>query len=147
MAERTFTVAEAQALVPVLESLLRRAMEGKKTIEAVEGELQQVRQKIFVAGGVFLDVISLARRKAQRDQAVQHVKDALAEIDSAGVQVKDLDVGLLDFPCVVEGETILLCWKVGEPAIAHWHSLEAGFAGRKPIDERIIKAKRQKRSN
>lgn len=147
MAERTFTLAEAQALVPVLESLLRRAMEGKKVIEAVEAELQQARQKIFIAGGIFLDVIALARRKGQRDKAVQAVKDALAEIDSAGVQVKDLDIGLLDFPCVVEGETLLLCWKMGEAKIGYWHDLKEGFAGRKPIDERIINAKKQKRSN
>jgi len=70
------------------------------------------------------------------------VKDALAEIDATGVQVKDLDIGLLDFPCVVEGETVLLCWKLGEPAITHWHGVHEGFAGRKPIDERIARAKK-----
>jgi hypothetical protein len=147
MAERTFTLAEAQALVPVLESLLRRAMEGKKIIQEVEAELQETRQQVFVRGGMFLDIIALARRKAQRDKAVQGVKDALAEIDSAGVQVKDLDIGLLDFPCIVEGETLLLCWKMGEPRISHWHGLTEGFAGRKPIDERIANAKRQRKFN
>jgi hypothetical protein len=70
------------------------------------------------------------------------VKDAVAEIDSIGVQVKDLDIGLLDFPCKVEGNIILLCWKLGEKGITHWHSVEEGFAGRKPIDQRISKNKK-----
>jgi hypothetical protein len=56
------------------------------------------------------------------------------------VQVKDLDIGLLDFPCKVEGEILLLCWKLGEPAIAHWHGTGEGFAARKPIDGRIANA-------
>ena len=73
---------------------------------------------------------------------LEEVKDALAEIDSIGVQVKDIDIGLLDFPCIVEGQVVLLCWKMGEDAITHWHSPEEGFAGRKPIDERIARPKR-----
>jgi hypothetical protein len=87
-------------------------------------------------------VVPLARRKAERIKAEQRAKDALAEIDSIGVQVKDLDIGLLDFPCEVEGRTILLCWKLGEKSITHWHGTDEGFAGRKPVDERISRAKR-----
>ena len=56
--------------------------------------------------------------------------------------MKDLDIGLLDFPCQVEGRTVLLCWKLGEKGITHWHDPSEGFAGRKPIDEKIAKAKR-----
>lgn len=147
MADRTFTLSEARALVPVLESLLRSAMEGKKTMQEVETELQEVGQRIFVNGGMLVDVIGLSKRKSQRDKAVQTVKDALSEIDSAGVQVKDLDIGLLDFPCVVEDRVILLCWKLGETGIGFWHGTEEGFAGRKPIDEKILNAKQQKRPN
>jgi len=84
----------------------------------------------------------MARRKAERVKAEQRAKDALAEIDSIGVQVKDLGVGLLDFPCEVEGRTVLLCWKLGEKSIAHWHGTDEGFSGRKPIDERIARARR-----
>jgi hypothetical protein len=87
-------------------------------------------------------VIPLARRKAERVKAEQRAKDAMAEIDSIGVQVKDLDIGLLDFPCEVEGEIILLCWKLGEKSITHWHGTHEGFASRKPIDERIERGKR-----
>jgi hypothetical protein len=142
MSDRTFTLDEAQALLPVLESLLRAAIDSKKLIEAVDAEFQEVAHHVFLNGGTHLDILKLARRKAEREKAVQRVKDSLAEIDATGVQVKDLDMGLLDFPCEVEGRTVLLCWKLGEKGITHWHSVSEGFAGRKPIDERISKAKR-----
>jgi hypothetical protein len=142
MANRTFTLNEAQKLLPVLESLLRAAIEGKKLIESVDSELQQVVHRVFLNGGTFLKIIHLARRKGEREKAVQRVKDSMAEIDAIGVQVKDLDIGLLDFPCVVDGRTVLLCWRLGEKSITHWHGVSEGFAGRKPIDERIAKAKR-----
>ena len=142
MADRSFTLDEAQSLLPVLESLLRTAIDGKQLIESVDSEFQEIAHRVFLNGGTFLNIVHLARRKAQREKAVQRVKDAIAEIDSTGVQVKDLDIGLLDFPCEVDGHTLLLCWKLGEKSIAHWHGVSEGFAGRKRIDERIAKAKR-----
>jgi hypothetical protein len=142
MAERTFTLEEAQTLLPVLESLLRTAIDGKKLIESVDGELQEVAHHVFLNGGTHLNIVHLARRKAEREKAIQRVKDSIAEIDATGVQVKDLDIGLLDFPCVVDGRTVLLCWKLGEKGISHWHGPSEGFAGRKPVDERIAKAKK-----
>ena len=142
MAERTFTLEEAQSLLPVLESLLRTAIDGKKLIESVDAELQEVAHRVFLNGGTFLNIVHLARRKAEREKSILRVKDSIAEIDSIGVQVKDLDIGLLDFPCVVDGRTVLLCWRLGEKSITHWHGVSEGFAGRKPIDERIAKAKR-----
>jgi len=142
MSARTFTLDEAQVLVPVLESLLRTAIAGKKLMEEVEAEMQALAHRIFLNGGTHVDVVPLARRKAERAKAEQRAKDALAEIDSIGVQVKDLEIGLLDFPCEVEGRTVLLCWKMGEQSITHWHTPEEGFAGRKVIDERIARSKR-----
>jgi hypothetical protein len=142
MSDRTFTLDEAQSLLPVLESLLRTAIAAKKIIEDFEGEQQALAQRIFLNGGTHVDVVPLAQRKGERVKAEQRAKDALAEIDSIGVQVKDLDIGLLDFPCEVEGEIILLCWKLGEKSITHWHGTREGFAGRKPIDERITRGRR-----
>jgi hypothetical protein len=142
---RTFTVAEAENLLPVLESLLRSAIQAKTLIEEVDAEQQALANRIFVNGGTLVDIGAVARRKAEREKAVQRAKDAVAEIDATGVQVKDLDIGLLDFPCVVGDDVILLCWKLGEKGITHWHGLEEGFAGRKPIDERILRS--QKKSN
>ncbi len=144
MPTRTFSLDEAQSLLPILESLLRTAMEGKKLIEKVDAEFQDTAHRVFLNGGTLLNVVRLARRKAQREKAVQRVKDAVAEIDATGIQVKDIDIGLLDFPCRVEGEIILLCWKLGEKAITQWHGTEEGFAGRKPIDERIARAGKKK---
>ncbi len=142
MSSRTFTLDEAQSLLPVLESLLRTALAGKKLMEEVDAELQALGHRIFLNGGTHVDIIPLARRKAERVKAEQRLRDAFAEIDSIGVQIKDLDIGLLDFPCDVEGETVLLCWKLGEKSITHWHGEKEGFAGRKPIDQRIAKSKR-----
>jgi hypothetical protein len=142
MSDRTFTLDEAQTLLPVLESLLRAAIDCKTLIETVDGEFQDVVHRVFLNGGTHLDILKLARRKAEREKAIQRIKDSLAEMDATGVQVKDLDIGLLDFPCEVEGRTVLLCWKLGEKGITHWHSVSEGFANRKPIDERISKAKR-----
>jgi hypothetical protein len=142
---RTFTLSEAETLLPVLESLLRSAMQAKALIEEVDAELESIKSRIFVNGGTFVNILAVSRRKDEREKAIQRAKDAVAEIDAAGVQVKDLDIGLLDFPCVVGDEVILLCWKLGEKGIGHWHNTTEGFAGRKPIDERIIRG--QKKSN
>jgi hypothetical protein len=145
MSERTFTLPEAQSLLPVLESLLRVAIQSKKQIEGIDAELQELGHRIFLNGGTRVNIVHFARRKAEREKALQKVKDTVAEIAATGVQVQDLDLGLLDFPCVVDGETVLLCWKLGEEKIMHWHGTSEGFAGRKPIDERIEKAGKRKR--
>ena len=142
MSDRTFSLAEAQSLLPILESLLRAAIAAKKVIEDFDAEHEALLHRIFLTGGMSLDVVSLARGKAERTKAEQRGKDAIAEIDSIGVQVKDLDMGLLDFPCDVEGQIILLCWKLGEKSITHWHGTLEGFAGRKPIDQRIARGKK-----
>jgi hypothetical protein len=140
MAEmKTFTLDEAQTLLPVLRSLLKRCMDGKQLAQQVEKEFQDLGHKIILSGGLLVNIPAMARRRAELDKAVQDTKDALAEIDSIGVQVKDLDIGLLDFPCLVDDEIVLLCWKYGEEKIEYWHGLEEGFRGRKPIDERILR--------
>jgi hypothetical protein len=142
MSDRTFTLDEAQSLLPTLESLLRSAIADKKLMDDVDAEMQAIAHRVFLNGGTNLDIVALARRKAERTKAEQRVHDAVAEIDSIGVQVKDLYIGLLDFRCEVDGQTILLCWKLGEKSITHWHGTDEGFASRKPIDERISKSKR-----
>jgi hypothetical protein len=140
MSNRTFSLDEAQLLLPILESLLRQAINGKKLIGDVDNELQETAHRVFLNGGTLLNVVHLARRKAEREKAIRRVKDALAEIDATGVQVKDIDIGLLDFPCKVEGEVLLLCWKLGESTIANWHATSEGFSSRRPIDARIANA-------
>jgi hypothetical protein len=134
---RTFTLREAQSMLPVLESLLRKSIESKSLIEEVDQEFNDLSERIFLNGGTLVDVRACAVRKAAREKAIQSAKDTLSEINAIGVQVKDLEVGLLDFPCLVDGEIVLLCWRMGEPSITHWHGAEEGYAGRRPIDDRI----------
>lgn len=146
MSDRTFTLDEAQALLPILETLLRRAIDGKQKLEELDRELNEeldsVRTRIMLDGGCLIDLRSLVEKKIAREKSAQQVKDAVAEIDSIGVQVKDLDIGLLDFPWVQDPE-VLLCWKLGEKEITHWHNTTEGFRGRKPIDNRIAGKKRK----
>ena len=144
MSDRTFTLQEAQSLLPVLESLLRTTIESKDAVEEINAEFGELAQRVLLLGGMFVNVEHWAGRRAERDKSLQKAKDAFAEIDAIGVQVKDLDIGLLDFPCLVDGEIILLCWKMGEEKITHWHSTTEGFAGRRPIDERISRAEGDK---
>lgn len=134
---KTFTLDEAQSLLPVLEALLRRAREAKQDAEKVEAQLAELTQRIHLAGGMRVDITQVARQRAELEAHLQRAKESIAEIDEIGVQVKDLDTGLLDFPCRVDDQVVLLCWRMGEPAIEHWHTLEAGFKGRQPLDERF----------
>lgn len=141
---KTFTLDEAQALLPVLESLLKRAVESKKAAESIETRLQALSRRIFLSGGLMVDVADVRRQRAALENHVQRAKDSVAEIDAIGVQVKDLDSGLLDFPCQVDGEIVLLCWKMGEDRIDFWHTVDSGFRGRQPIDERFTSRKSKK---
>jgi hypothetical protein len=139
---KTFTLDEAQTLLPILKSLLKRCMDGKQVVELAEKDFQDLSHRIMLSGGLMVNIPAMARRRAELDKAMQDTKDAMAEIDAIGVQVKDLDIGLLDFPCVLEDQIVLLCWKYGEDKIEFWHSMEEGFRGRKPINERISRGKK-----
>jgi hypothetical protein len=134
---KTFTLEEANALLPVAESLLGQAIAAKEEAERLESEIQSLRQRIFLSGGMTVDIAGVARNRTEGEAQVQRAKEALSEMDSIGVQVKDLDTGLLDFPCRVDGEVVLLCWRRGESRIEYWHTLEAGFRGRQPLDARF----------
>jgi hypothetical protein len=134
-----FTLDEAQSLLPVLEALLKRAIEAKRAGQEFEEELQVLNRKVFLSGGIFLDIEHVRCRRAEHESHMQQAKDSLAEIEAIGAQVKDLDTGLLDFPCLIEGQTVLLCWKLGENRIEFWHTLDGGFRGRQPLDERFTK--------
>ena len=134
---KTFSIDEAQSLLPVLESLLKRAIENKQAAEAAENAISEISRRIYVNGGMRVDVGDVARRRAEMDTSLLRVRESVAEIDSIGVQVKDLETGLLDFPCRLDDQVVMLCWRMGEPAIEHWHPADAGFKDRQPVDERF----------
>jgi hypothetical protein len=134
---KTFTLDEAQSLLPVLESLLKRAIEGKRSAEEVESDLSGLAQQIYLSGGMRVNTASVAKQRSDMEEHLKRVRESIAEIDAIGVQVKDLDSGLLDFPFRLDDEVVLLCWRMGEQSIEHWHTVEAGFQGRQPVDERF----------
>jgi len=82
-----------------------------------------------------LGTSDFAELEAELEAVGSEIERCLAQLDDAGVQVKDLDSGLLDFPARHEGREILLCWRVGEDRVAYWHGIDEGFAGRKPIEQ------------
>lgn len=134
---KTFTLEEAQSLLPVLESLLKRAIEDKRSAQEVESHLNGLAQQIYFAGGMHVNTANVAKQRVEMEDYLKQVRESIAEIDAIGVQVKDLDSGLLDFPCRLDDQVVLLCWRLGEPSIEHWHTMEAGFQGRQPVDERF----------
>jgi hypothetical protein len=131
--ERTFTLAEAQAL---LDATIRPLAERLAAVVQELTPLQRQWQKIVIAigsngGGLDHERAGQLRERLESGQA--EVQELIREITDHGVQVKDPAQGLLDFPAVVDGEEALLCWHVGEARIAFWHSPEDGFAGRRPL--------------
>ena len=134
---KTFTIDEAQSLLPVLEALLKRAIDAKKAAEQVESGLSDLARKIYSSGGMRIDTASVVKQRAEMEAQLKLARETIAEIDEIGVQVKDIESGLLDFPCRLDDQVVLLCWRMGEPAIEHWHTVEAGFKGRQPVDERF----------
>jgi hypothetical protein len=134
---KTFTLEEAQSLLPVVESLLKRASEGKQSAEDVESDLADLARRIYLSGGMRVDVDAVARQRAEMEGHLKRVRESIAEIDSIGVQVKDMEAGVLDFPCRLDDEVVLLCWRRGETSIDHWHTVDSGFQGRQPVDERF----------
>ncbi len=134
---KTFTLDEAQSLLPVLEALLKRALDAKRSAENAESDISDLTKRIYLAGGMRVDVSKVAKMRAEVETQMQRVRETVAEIDEIGVQVKDLDTGLLDFPYRLDDEVVLLCWRMGETSIEHWHTMESGFKGRQPVDERF----------
>jgi hypothetical protein len=134
---KTFTLEEAQSLLPVLESLLKRAIEDKQSAVEAESGLSELSRRIYLSGGMRVDADKVAKMRTDMEGHVRRVRESIAEIDAIGVQVKDLDAGLLDFPCRLDDQVVLLCWRMGEPAIEHWHPVDSGFKDRQPVDERF----------
>ena len=143
---KTFTLDEAQSLLPVLESLLKRAIEGKQSAEEAESGLSELARRINLSGGMKVDVSIAAKTRMEMESHLQRVRENIAEIDSIGVQVKDLEAGLLDFPCRIDDEVVLLCWRMGEPTIGFWHGVDEGFRGRKAIDQDFLEHHRGDRA-
>jgi hypothetical protein len=129
-----FTLEEATAALAAVAPLARRMVEHRRRLAALEERLGGVRHAVSGNGGGLEPTGVEALEAAARDEA-EALGRCVASVEGMGAQVKDLDTGLVDFPAVhpATGETVLLCWRVGEDGIQYWHGLEEGFAGRKPL--------------
>jgi len=105
---KTFTLDEAQSLLPVLESLLKRAIEAKQAAERVESVLSELSRRIYLSGGMKVDVGNVSKLRAEMESHLQLVRESISEIDSIGVEVKDLDTGLIDFHYRLDDKVVLL---------------------------------------
>ncbi|MGD0870017.1 MAG: DUF2203 domain-containing protein [Bryobacteraceae bacterium] len=132
---RRFTLAEAQGLIPEVGRLLRDAVSLKGSYQAAERAIQTSTQRITMMGGVSVDRNQAIETRKRRDASVANLRSAVEQVQAIGCVVKDLDIGLIDFPTEFRGEEVYLCWKLGEPKIEFWHGVEEGFRGRKAIDQ------------
>jgi hypothetical protein len=135
---RHFTLDEARALLPEVGRLIREAVHSKGRYQAAETWLHDLAQKIMMNGGVNVDTTLVESWKNQRESSGASLKNALEKIEEIGVVVKDLDIGLVDFPTLYKGIEVYLCWRMDEASIGHWHGVHEGFAGRKEIDREFI---------
>lgn len=135
MADKYFNRLEAEELLPLIEQSLVEARESKEKVEDLDRELARATTEITVLGGSFPPYGRLATNRSEREQTMARLKEAIDRIHETGCVVKDLDVGLIDFPTLRGGEEVYLCWKLGEERIEFWHGIEEGFAGRKPLDD------------
>lgn len=132
---RYFSLQEAERLLPEVERALRDAISQKAEYQAAEGDLNRATQRIRMAGGSRVSPGPFLALRARKDAASTALNAAIERVSELGAQIKDLDIGLIDFPTRYQGREVLLCWKLGEERIAFWHGVDEGFRGRKPIDD------------
>lgn len=135
MSDKYFNRREAEELLPMIEQCLEQARAFKQKVDACDVDLSRAAARIMVLGGSIPPFTSLAETKTQRDRSVAKLQEEVNRIQSTGCVLKDLEEGLVDFPSLMKGEEVFLCWKLGEERILYWHGLEEGFAGRKPLDD------------
>ena len=136
--QRLFTLTEAEHTRQELEPFLVEAMDSRKKLSGLENELSAVSARIMMMGGVLVPYEKLAAVRMQHQQLAETLKSALNRILETGCLIKDLDVGLLDFPAVINKQDVYLCWKLGEDRIRFYHRQDEGFAGRRPLDPRDL---------
>lgn len=144
---RRFTLEQAESLLPDIEKNIRDAVSSKTAFEDAENALQAITQRVTMLGGVLVDRNVVQDNKTRRDNSGERLKTAIERIQEMGCVIKDLDVGLVDFPTLFRGEEVYLCWKLGESRIRFWHGTNEGFAGRKPIDDDFLEHHRGDAAN
>lgn len=132
---KRFTLAEAESLIPSVDRLLRQAVELKSGYANAARKMDSFQERIALMGGVIVDRGKVQEARDRRDDAAASLRSLIEQVQELGCLIKDLDMGLVDFPTTFRGREVYLCWKLGEPSIAYWHGVDEGFAGRKAIDQ------------
>ena len=125
-------------MLPRLERVVRTAVQSRLSQHQAEQSLNALIQRIMLMGGITVDQFAVEAMKSTRQQSLERVNHALEELTEAGCLLKDLDAGLIDFPTLLQGEEVYLCWRFDEPDIAHWHSVHEGATERKLIDRHFL---------
>ena len=123
---RHFTREEADTLLPTLTPLLEQLREAKQALTDAEAHRALSEASGGNGGG---------SEGKQVGEAFLQVRGLLGAVQETGVVVKDIDRGLVDFPAVLDDREVYLCWRLGEERVEHWHELDAGFAGREPLED------------
>ena len=132
MAQRYFTADEANALLPTVRPAVERMVRHRRSLAVVTVRHARIAAKIAGNGGG-VDPHEIDELQREVDAEAAAVVACVEELQELGVQVKDLDEGLVDFPALRGDEEVLLCWRLGEDEVAFWHTVADGFAGRRPL--------------
>ena len=133
MAERYFTPAEVEALIPRLTPIMAQVMAAHTEAAEARDRLQAEQRRIAAAGGGVLDRAAWRQSKERIERMTGEIQNGLDQILKLGGVPKDLGLGLVDFLHLRNGKEVNLCWKHGERQIRHWHGLDEGYAARKPL--------------
>jgi hypothetical protein len=125
--DRIFTLAEANELLPQLSSRFAGIRRARAVIGSTKVEIAKASSHADAGGGSFVGALYI--------RALHEISSSLQAIDDMGVVVKDIDMGLCDFPYMLEGRIVYLCWKYGEDEIRWWHEVSCGYKDRHPLDE------------
>lgn len=131
MPEKLFTVEEAEEVLIQIEPFVRNVAENRRALMHLTNEFITLQENARKDRKV--EATALINMQTELDFLVKIINESLEVIEQSGAQPKDLDTGLIDFPAVIDGQPVLLCWKLGEEGIRFFHAYEEGFAGRKPL--------------
>jgi hypothetical protein len=140
MSRAHFTVGEVEALIPTLEQIFVHVLQLRAGLRALGTKLDRAGVQMSRDGAqaeVEAGPPAVRQARAVFRGLDEALTDQLEHVAALGGEVKDVETGLVDFPGKRGSEDILLCWKLGEKKIGYWHSVEGGFASRRPIDEQI----------
>jgi hypothetical protein len=137
--KKFFTVDEANRLLPLVRSIVRDITELARDLGERRERLSRVQttqQRIMTEA--YREELQQAEGDCERDE--DRLLEYEEELLKLGVELKDYRMGLIDFPCWKDGREVYLCWRLGEPEVAHWHEVDAGFAGRRQLARDTSKA-------